>query len=179
MMVSNLKANFSCEESRILFSNSKVKAFFVRPLSELHVSSRTIYIINTDMAVSLADFTAFFQDEGEIIKRDEKHYKSGHVESCSYSNVDLCIFIVRGGKTSERRHLRDWCCSLYNYVFSQAKTSTVCCSFSNTNLCAVQPGCLAQYEACVISSRVLLEQIPQGLNRPCYLLSPLLCAMCT
>lgn len=53
------------------------------------------------------------------------------------------------------------------------------CSFSNTNLCAVQPGCLAQYEACVISSRVLLEQIPQGLNRPCYLLSPLLCAMCT
>lgn len=53
------------------------------------------------------------------------------------------------------------------------------CSFSNTNLCAALPGCLAQYGACVISSRVLLEQIPQGLNRPCYLLSPLLCAMCT
>lgn len=57
--------------------------------------------------------------------------------------------------------------------------SSPSCSFSNTNLGAVQPGCLAQYEACVISSGALLEQIPQGLNRPCYLLSPLLCAMCT
>lgn len=53
------------------------------------------------------------------------------------------------------------------------------CSSSNTNLDRVQPGCPALYETCVISSRVLLKQIPQGLNRPCYLLSPLLCAMCT
>lgn len=57
--------------------------------------------------------------------------------------------------------------------------SFLSCSFSNSNLGALQPGCLAQYEACVISSGALLEQIPQGLNRPCYLLSPLLCAMCT
>lgn len=57
--------------------------------------------------------------------------------------------------------------------------SFLSCSFSKTNLGALQPGCLAQYEACVISSGALLEQIPQGLNRPCYLLSPLLCAMCT
>ncbi len=38
--------------------------FFVRPLSERHVSSGTIYIINTDMA----DITAFFQDKWESIK---------------------------------------------------------------------------------------------------------------
>lgn len=57
--------------------------------------------------------------------------------------------------------------------------SFLSCSFSNSNLGALQPGCLAQYEACVISSGALLEQIPQGLNRTCYLLSPLLCAMCT
>ncbi len=35
----------------------------MRPLSELHVSSQTTYVISTDMAVSSADFTAFFQDE--------------------------------------------------------------------------------------------------------------------
>lgn len=57
--------------------------------------------------------------------------------------------------------------------------SLLSCSFLNTNLGEVHPGCLAQCEACVISSRVLLNQIPQGLNRPCYLLSPLLCTMCT
>ncbi len=82
MMVGNLKDNFSCK-SPILSSNSKVKqCFFVRPLSELHVSSWTIYVINTDMAVSLAEF---FQDEGKSIKRGENRYKSAHVESCSYS----------------------------------------------------------------------------------------------
>lgn len=56
--------------------------------------------------------------------------------------------------------------------------SFLCCSFSNTNLCAGLPGCLAQCEPCVSSSRVLLEQIPQGLNRPCYLLSPFFCVPC-
>ncbi len=70
----------------------------MRPHSELHVSSRTIYIINTDMAVSLADFTAVLQDEGKSIKRGESHYKSGHVESCSYSKGELGILVVRGGK---------------------------------------------------------------------------------
>ncbi len=73
MMVGNLKGNFSCKESWVLSSNSKVKGFFVRPLSELHVSSRIIYVINTDMAVSLADLTAFFQDEGKSIERGENH----------------------------------------------------------------------------------------------------------
>ncbi len=46
--------------------------FFVRPLLELHVSSGTVYVISTDTAVSLADFTAFFQDEKESIKRGEE-----------------------------------------------------------------------------------------------------------
>ncbi len=67
VMVGNLKDYFSCKESWILSSNIKVKQRFLRPLSELHVSSRTIYVINTDMAVSLADFTAFFQDKGKSI----------------------------------------------------------------------------------------------------------------
>ncbi len=43
--------------------------FFVSSLSELH--------INTDMAISLADFTAFVKDEGKSIKRGENHLKSG------------------------------------------------------------------------------------------------------
>ncbi len=42
--------------------------FFVISLSELHVSSGTIYVINADMAVSMADFAAFFQDEGKVLK---------------------------------------------------------------------------------------------------------------
>ncbi len=48
--------------------NNKVKTFFVSPLSELHVSSRTIRDINTDMAVGLADFTVFFQDKVKVLK---------------------------------------------------------------------------------------------------------------
>ncbi len=67
------------------------------PFSELHVSSQTIYIISTDMAVSSADFTAFFQDEGKSIKRGENLYKSAHVESCSYSKGKLV------GSVSQRR----------------------------------------------------------------------------
>ncbi len=43
--------------------------FFMRTLSEPHVSSRKIYVINTYMAVSLADFTVFFQDKGELLKK--------------------------------------------------------------------------------------------------------------
>ncbi len=65
-MVGTLKDNLSCKESRILSSNSKVKQFFVRLLSELHVLSQSMYIINADMAVSSADFTAFFQ--GKVLK---------------------------------------------------------------------------------------------------------------
>ncbi len=50
------------------------------------------------MAVSLADFTTFFQDECKSIKRGENPYKSAHVESCSYSKVELVGSVVRGGK---------------------------------------------------------------------------------
>ncbi len=48
---------------------SNSKTFFVRLLSELHVSSQTIYVINTDMVISTADFTALLKDEGKSIKR--------------------------------------------------------------------------------------------------------------
>ncbi len=71
---------------------------FVRSLSEPHVSSRRIYVISTDMAVSSADFTVFFQDEGKNIKRGENNFKSAHVESCSYSKAELVGSVVRGGK---------------------------------------------------------------------------------
>ncbi len=69
----------------------------MRLLSELHVSSRTIYVINTDMAASLADLTAFFHDEGKSIKRGENCYKSGHFESLSFSKGELV------GSVSQRR----------------------------------------------------------------------------
>ncbi len=70
----------------------------MRPLSELHVLSWTIYVISTDMAVSLADFTALFQDEEKSIKRDENHFKSAHAERCSYSKDELVGSVVRGEK---------------------------------------------------------------------------------
>ncbi|CAJ1081208.1 uncharacterized protein LOC111320231 [Xyrichtys novacula] len=41
------------------------------------------------MAVTLASFTSFFQDEGKSIKRGENHYKSGHVESGSYAGGEI------------------------------------------------------------------------------------------
>ncbi len=63
--------------------------FFVRLLSELHVLSRTTYVINTDMAVSFADFTAFFRTRGKVLKEVKIIIKSGHVESCSYSKGEL------------------------------------------------------------------------------------------
>ncbi len=47
------------------------------------------------MAVSLADFTVFFQDEG---KRGENYYKSGHVESCSYSKGELVGSVSQKGE---------------------------------------------------------------------------------
>ncbi len=58
---------------------------FVRSLSELHVLSQTTYIIKTDMAVSSADFTAFFQDDVQK-----------YVESCSYFRAELVGSVVRG-----------------------------------------------------------------------------------
>ncbi len=50
------------------------------------------------MAVSSADFTAFFQDEGKNIKIGENHYKSGHIESCGYLKGELGVLVVRGEK---------------------------------------------------------------------------------
>ncbi len=84
-MMAKRKSNF------VVKQQSKT-TFSVRSLSELHVSSWTVYVINTDMAVSLEDFTAFFQDKGKSVKRGENHHKSGHVESCRYQ---LNAFIVR------------------------------------------------------------------------------------
>ncbi len=55
-------------------------------------------VINTDMSVSSAHFTAFFQDEGRSIKRSENCYKWAHAESCSYSKEELAGSAVRGGK---------------------------------------------------------------------------------
>ncbi len=62
----------------------------------MNYMSRTIHVINTDMAVSLADVIAFLQDEGKSIKRGENNYKSGRVESCSYLKGELDGSVVRG-----------------------------------------------------------------------------------
>ncbi len=43
----------------------------MRLLSEPHALSQTIYVIDTDMTASLADFTAVFQDEGKSIEKGE------------------------------------------------------------------------------------------------------------
>ncbi len=41
---------------------------FVKLLCELHLSSRTVYVTHTNMAVTLAQFLPFFQSEGNWIK---------------------------------------------------------------------------------------------------------------
>ncbi len=123
LMVGNFKDNFTCKESRILSSNSEVKQrLWDRSVN--YVSSQTTYVISTDMAVSSADFTVFFQNKGKSIKRGKNHLKSGHIESCSSLKGELVILVVRGGKMSWWQ-LRNWCCSLYNSVISQANTSTI------------------------------------------------------
>ncbi len=98
MMVGNLKDNFILI-IKVEFCHQTVKlnSFFVRPLSELHVSSQTTYVISTDLTVSSADFTTFFQDEGKSIKRGENLHISSHAESCSYSKGELV------GSVSQRR----------------------------------------------------------------------------
>ncbi len=47
----------------------------MRLLSDLHVVSRTIHVTNTNMAVTLAQFLWFLQNEGKWIKRGKKYYK--------------------------------------------------------------------------------------------------------
>ena len=62
----------------------------MRLASELQHSSRKIDVTNSEnMAVTLASFTSFFQDEGKSLKRGENHYKSGHVESGRYDGGEL------------------------------------------------------------------------------------------
>ncbi len=61
----------------------KYHLVFVKSLSELYLSSLTIYVTNTNMAVTLAQFLWFLQNEGKWIKRGKNHYKHGHVNSCS------------------------------------------------------------------------------------------------
>ena len=39
--------------------------------------------------LSVSDLMAFFKDEHKSIKRGGDHYKSGHVEKCSYSDGKL------------------------------------------------------------------------------------------
>jgi hypothetical protein len=39
--------------------------------------------------LSVSDLMAFFKDEHKSIKMGEEHYKSGHVEKCSYSEGQL------------------------------------------------------------------------------------------
>ncbi|XP_022778649.1 uncharacterized protein LOC111320231 [Stylophora pistillata] len=42
-------------------------------------------------AISISSLTSFFSDESSRIQRGENHYKSGHIESCYYSDG-----IIRG-----------------------------------------------------------------------------------
>ncbi len=55
---------------------------FVKSHSELRLSSRTINITSTNMAVTLAQFLSFLQCKGKCIKRGTNQYKNGRVESC-------------------------------------------------------------------------------------------------
>ncbi len=52
---------------------------FDRPLSELRLLSHTISITNANMAVTLAQFLWFPQNERKWIKRGKNHSKHGHV----------------------------------------------------------------------------------------------------
>ncbi len=63
--------------------------FFVKPLSELRLSSHTVYVTNANMAVTLAQFLWFLQNKREWIRRGQNHSKHGHVESCSYANTEF------------------------------------------------------------------------------------------
>ncbi len=41
--------------------------FIVRPLSELHLLSRTIYVTSANMAVTVAQFLLFLQKDGKCL----------------------------------------------------------------------------------------------------------------
>ncbi len=76
-------------KSQFVVKTVKQHLVFVKPLSELRLSSRTIYITNANMAVTLAQFLWFLQNEGKWIKRGKNHYKHEHIESCHSANTEL------------------------------------------------------------------------------------------
>ncbi len=47
----------------------------MKPLSELHLLSRTIYVTNVNMALTLAEFLLFLQNKGKCIERYGKNVK--------------------------------------------------------------------------------------------------------
>ncbi len=67
---------------------------FVKLLSELRLTSRTIYVTNANMAVSSAQFLWFLQNEGKWIKRGKNPSKHGHVGSCSSANRELVASVT-------------------------------------------------------------------------------------
>ncbi len=66
----------------------------MRPLSELHVSSRTIYVSNTDMTVSFADFTAISQ----VLKEVKAVINQVTLRAAATVSGESGILVVRGGK---------------------------------------------------------------------------------
>ncbi len=73
----------------------KYHLLFVRPLSELRLLFRTIYVTTANMAVTLEQFLRLLQNEGKWIQRGQNHSKHGHVESCSSAHTEL-VASVRG-----------------------------------------------------------------------------------
>ncbi len=72
----------------------KYHLVFVKQFSELYLTSCTIYVSNTNVAVTLAQFLWFLQNEGKWIKRGQNHYRHEHVESRSSANRE-CVASVR------------------------------------------------------------------------------------
>ncbi len=66
----------------------------VRPLSELRLSSLTIFVANTNMSVSSAQFLRFLQNVGKWIKRGQNLSKHGRVESCGSANRELVASVT-------------------------------------------------------------------------------------
>ena len=78
-----------------------------------YISGLAHLVTNTKMAVTLAHFTSFFQNKAKSIKRGENHYKSEHVESCTYDKGEL--------DGSVRASMRDRL-----YKVSVSNTSVMC-----------------------------------------------------
>ncbi len=83
MMFVIFKDNFTNQLSRSLVKTVKYNLVFVRPLSKLRLSFCTTYVTNANMAVTLAQFLAFHQNEEKCIKKGKNHHKYGHVKGCS------------------------------------------------------------------------------------------------